>query len=1071
MRRARGYADAMLDTQAQHDPSTPPTFRYDAFISYRHVEPDRGWAKWLHGALETYRVPKELVKKGIPARLTRVFRDEEELPANADLSTQITTALNQSKFLIVVCSPRAVESRWVNAEVEHFRALGRHDKILALLIEGEPRTSFPKALVEIRRTVVEHAADGAATTREVIEDVEPLAADVRPERGDEKAHVLRGHARLRMLACILGCRFDDLRQREAERRARRRAQWTMALGAAAIGAGALSVYAFSQRNDALFAMGVATQREAEARQSAEYALQQRRAAEAARAAEEAAKKAALADRDLARDRLRDMLRSQSDQERANERPHHAASYLAMAMEAGLDDPSTRLELGWLLDQAERERPQLVGHADIINEFALSPDGHRAISCSNDGSVLLWALSDGRILGRFGGAELSGVNQSEDICVWTSDNGLALACGDRFAEVIDAEAARTVARIAHAADITAAALAGTAQRAVAVLASKAERGLLLIAYDARAKTEMWRVESASRFSATEQHVFVLGMDGRLQQLNAFSGEPVWASSPGQSVSSWASDGETLLVAFVGGRVERRSLSDPQRTLASRSIGQEIQDMALRGSKAALARTAGVELIDANSLASQAEVPGTGGTLLQWNDRADRLLAWQRTGGFTIWQISPLMRLAASSFASKRVTMTADGEALLASGFGSKVIAHTAVRAPPIEDVQLQGISGGRPGALSSLGAAGIDADGRIVTRLWNEDRPRIGTAVAPAGGTAGIRFSELSGTLAVGLGQLAAPAGAPGPALLDARTGATVWRPASGYADGLWCRPDRAKWIVQQHPVINADSPDETLALISANPAEPVVPMSLDPMLRIGGMWSISRVEWTTNNTAIIIELNQSDARVGEPDRLLVAYQPTTGRAIKTWWPLDARDSWVVGMDGALLISEQNGVAIHRLDQAVPTRIAIGVGPIKALSVAPNRQSFAALTAGDRRVHIVPSSRGDPVISDPLELDSAGQLAWSADSAWIAATGTGGVLVFNAKNGRLLFAAPVDGMVRSLAWRPDNRGLILETSMPDAALMINLPYDNRPVDNLAASVLAMTRLEWANGTLRPIRATP
>ena len=53
-------------------------YRYEAFISYRHVEPDRKWAKWLHRGLETYRVPKRLVKeKGCPSRLGRVFRDEE----------------------------------------------------------------------------------------------------------------------------------------------------------------------------------------------------------------------------------------------------------------------------------------------------------------------------------------------------------------------------------------------------------------------------------------------------------------------------------------------------------------------------------------------------------------------------------------------------------------------------------------------------------------------------------------------------------------------------------------------------------------------------------------------------------------------------------------------------------------------------------------------------------------------------------------------------------------------------------------------------------------------------------
>jgi len=112
---------------ARRDPGIGEGFTYSAFISYRHVEPDRTWAKWLHTALETYRVPRNLVReRGFPNRLPRAFRDEEELPASADLSREIERALDGSRFLIVVCSPRTPSSVWVNAEVEHFRALGRH---------------------------------------------------------------------------------------------------------------------------------------------------------------------------------------------------------------------------------------------------------------------------------------------------------------------------------------------------------------------------------------------------------------------------------------------------------------------------------------------------------------------------------------------------------------------------------------------------------------------------------------------------------------------------------------------------------------------------------------------------------------------------------------------------------------------------------------------------------------------------------------------------------------------------------------------------------------------------------
>jgi tetratricopeptide (TPR) repeat protein/phage FluMu protein Com len=188
-------------------------FEYEAFISYRHVEPDRTLAKWLHTALETYRIPKKLVaERGLPGRLKKLFRDEDELPASADLSKEIERALHKSRFLIVVCSPRTPASEWVNAEVAFFRALGRNDQILALLIEGEPGESFPQALREIRRTVVEQTG----TTRETIENVEPLAADVRPGRKETQRR-LRTFAKLRILASLLGIPFDALRQRERAR--------------------------------------------------------------------------------------------------------------------------------------------------------------------------------------------------------------------------------------------------------------------------------------------------------------------------------------------------------------------------------------------------------------------------------------------------------------------------------------------------------------------------------------------------------------------------------------------------------------------------------------------------------------------------------------------------------------------------------------------------------------------------------------------------------------------------------------------------------------------------------------
>lgn len=124
---------------------------YLAFISYRHAdnkEQGRQWATWLHQFLETYEVPADLIGKTnnrgevIPARIFPIFRDEEELPAHADLANSITHALEQSRLLIVLCSPNAVASTYVAEEIRYFKKLGHSDRIIAAMINGEPNASW-----------------------------------------------------------------------------------------------------------------------------------------------------------------------------------------------------------------------------------------------------------------------------------------------------------------------------------------------------------------------------------------------------------------------------------------------------------------------------------------------------------------------------------------------------------------------------------------------------------------------------------------------------------------------------------------------------------------------------------------------------------------------------------------------------------------------------------------------------------------------------------------------------------------------------------------------------------------
>jgi hypothetical protein len=118
--------------------------RYWAFISYS--QRDEAWAKRLHKFLETYRIPRPLVGREldgekIPRRLIPIFRDRDELPGNPDLGAKINDALNASRSLIVICSPSAASSLWVEREISTFKSMGRGRRVFPLVVAGEPGAS------------------------------------------------------------------------------------------------------------------------------------------------------------------------------------------------------------------------------------------------------------------------------------------------------------------------------------------------------------------------------------------------------------------------------------------------------------------------------------------------------------------------------------------------------------------------------------------------------------------------------------------------------------------------------------------------------------------------------------------------------------------------------------------------------------------------------------------------------------------------------------------------------------------------------------------------------------------
>ena len=112
------------------------SFKYRAFITYAHKDEEK--ARWLRKKLEDFKVPKHLIGQSssfgpIPSRLYPIFRDRDELAGAAQLGPLIEQALDDSSHLIVLCSPHAVQSRWVNEEIRMFKAMSKGDRVLCLV--------------------------------------------------------------------------------------------------------------------------------------------------------------------------------------------------------------------------------------------------------------------------------------------------------------------------------------------------------------------------------------------------------------------------------------------------------------------------------------------------------------------------------------------------------------------------------------------------------------------------------------------------------------------------------------------------------------------------------------------------------------------------------------------------------------------------------------------------------------------------------------------------------------------------------------------------------------------------
>ena len=167
-----------------------PERKYKAFISYRHKPLDSEYADKLHKRIERYVIPRDL-RKGGEKKLGLVFRDLEELPIADDLDENIRKALDNSEYLIVMCSPDTPGSVWVQREISYFLEHHGRNHVLACLVAGTPEESFPPQLTEIRDE-----------SGNLVDTVEPLAANIAADTAQKRNRLFRTES-LRLFASRL----------------------------------------------------------------------------------------------------------------------------------------------------------------------------------------------------------------------------------------------------------------------------------------------------------------------------------------------------------------------------------------------------------------------------------------------------------------------------------------------------------------------------------------------------------------------------------------------------------------------------------------------------------------------------------------------------------------------------------------------------------------------------------------------------------------------------------------------------------------------------------------------------
>jgi hypothetical protein len=185
--------------------------RYDVFVSYSHH--DAPLAERLSRRIRTYRPPRVT---GLARRKIVIFRDRERLTTSADLAATLSETVGASEHLVLLASPAAAQSPYVDQEVAAFLERKDESHVSIVMCSGNLPDNLPPTLRARLR--------------------EPLYIDLRG--AGRRTFRLES---LRLIARLLGVNYSELRREDEQRRRRRQALAVAAamLLAFAIGSGYL----------------------------------------------------------------------------------------------------------------------------------------------------------------------------------------------------------------------------------------------------------------------------------------------------------------------------------------------------------------------------------------------------------------------------------------------------------------------------------------------------------------------------------------------------------------------------------------------------------------------------------------------------------------------------------------------------------------------------------------------------------------------------------------------------------------------------------------------------------------